>query len=94
MIEQALAMAEGQGEEDTVQIATQLGVDGQILVDGNQVNITVEQVSLPGTYISIATLHTTNPHYHTLRGFLLSLFIFTDRGHDHNLNAIFFTNYR
>ena len=49
MIEQALSMAEGHEEDTAVHIsAAQLGVDGQILVDGNHVNITVEQVALPG----------------------------------------------
>ncbi len=49
MIEQALAAA-GQGEgATTIEIpASQFGPDGQILVDGNNINITVEQVALAG----------------------------------------------
>ena len=48
MIEQALTVAGQQEGPTTIQIpASQLGPDGQIMVDGN-VNITVEQVSLPG----------------------------------------------
>ncbi len=55
-LEQALSIGGNEGQT-TIQIPASQLTDGHIMVDGNQLKFTVEQVSMPGQFFPIHSSH-------------------------------------